>query len=88
MILTVADTGIGNPEESLPRIFTDFYRASNAMKTSTMGTGIGMSIIKSIVEDHGGTITVKSREGEGTTFTVRLPAALDSSEPPGEVYSQ
>ncbi len=86
VILIVADTGIGIPEESLPKIFTDFYRASNAMKTSTMGTGIGMSIIKSIVEEHNGTITVKSREGEGTTFTVRLPAALAASEPPGEDY--
>lgn len=87
VILTVADTGIGIPEESLPQIFTDFYRASNAMKTSAMGTGIGMSIIKSIVEDHGGTISVKSREGEGATFTVRLPAALVGSEPVDEVYS-
>ena len=80
VILTVADTGIGIPEESLSKIFTDFYRASNAMKTSETGTGIGMSIIKSIVEDHGGTITVKSREGEGTTFTVRIPAVLDINE--------
>ena len=87
VVLTVADTGIGIPEESLTQIFTDFFRAENAMKASTMGTGIGMSIIKSIVEEHDGTISVKSREGEGTTFTVRLPAAFDSSEPLNEVYS-
>ncbi|MCE5252199.1 HAMP domain-containing histidine kinase [bacterium] len=75
VFLTVADTGIGIPEDALPKIFTDFFRASNAKKFSTSGTGLGMSITKAIVEKHGGTISVQSQEGEGTAFTVRLPAA-------------
>lgn len=72
--LLVADTGIGIPENALGRIFDEFYRAENAKKFNTAGTGLGMSITKAIVEKHGGTISVKSQEGEGTVFTVRLPA--------------
>jgi len=74
IVLTVADTGIGIPEHALPHVFTEFFRADNAKKFTSAGTGLGMSITKSIVEEHGGTIRVESREGEGTTFTVRLPA--------------
>lgn len=73
LVLTVADTGIGIPEAALPRIFNEFYRADNARKFSTAGTGLGMSITRAIVEQHGGTIEVRSHEGEGTAFTVRLP---------------
>ena len=73
IMLNVADTGIGIPKKALPNIFTNFYRAPNAQKMSTTGTGIGMSIVKTIVEEHGGTITVDSVEGEGSTFSVRIP---------------
>ena len=73
LVLTVADTGIGIPEAALPRIFTEFFRADNARKFTNSGSGLGMSITKAIVEQHGGTITVSSQEGEGTAFTVRLP---------------
>jgi signal transduction histidine kinase len=75
VVLMVADTGIGIPEEAMPKLFTEFYRASNARKMSSMGSGIGMSIVKKIVDEHGGSIDVRSQEGEGTAFTVRLPAA-------------
>lgn len=74
VILTVADTGIGIPEDELPKIFNDFYRAKNARKFFISGTGLGLSISKAIVEKHGGKITVNSTEGEGTIFTVYLPA--------------
>lgn len=75
VVLTVADTGIGIPEQALPHIFSDFFRADNAKKFSSSGTGLGMSITKAIVEQHGGTISVTSEEGEGTMFTVKLPAS-------------
>ncbi|MBN1293495.1 MAG: HAMP domain-containing histidine kinase [Candidatus Latescibacteria bacterium] len=75
IILTVSDTGIGIPEDALPNIFTEFFRASNAKKFTSSGTGLGMSITKTIVEQHCGTISVQSHEGEGTAFTVKFPAA-------------
>jgi signal transduction histidine kinase len=75
LVLTVADTGIGIPEESISSIFTNFYRAKNARKMDSSGTGLGLSITKAIAEKHRGTISFTSTEGEGTVFTVTLPAA-------------
>ena len=75
VILTVADTGIGIPDDELSCIFDDFYRARNARSANASGTGLGLSISKSIVEKHGGTMSVASTLGEGTVFTVRLPRA-------------
>jgi signal transduction histidine kinase len=71
--LEVSDTGIGIPEEALPRIFTEFYRAGNAKAAGIEGTGLGLVLVKEVVEQHGGEITVESRPGEGTTFRVSLP---------------
>ena len=71
-LLTVADQGIGIPAEDLPHIFTRFYRASN-VGDSVPGTGIGLASARQIVEQHGGSIEVASREGSGSTFTVHLP---------------
>ncbi len=65
----IADTGIGIPEENLERIFTVFF------STRKDGTGLGLPIAKRIVEEHDGTIAVKSVPGRGTTFTIVLPAA-------------
>ncbi|MHB9027903.1 MAG: sensor histidine kinase [Candidatus Latescibacterota bacterium] len=75
VILEVADTGIGIPEDDIPHIFDDFFRAGNARKFTSGGTGLGLSITRGIVEKHGGTIVVRSRPGEGTVFTVKLPPA-------------
>jgi len=69
----VADTGVGIDEESLPHIFEEFYRVSGPQTRYTPGTGLGLSIVKKIVESHFGRIEVTSKEGKGTTFTVRLP---------------
>ena len=68
----VADTGIGIPEEALPHLFEEFYRASNAKKAE-VGTGLGLAIVKDLVERYGGRILVKSIVGVGTTFTVTFP---------------
>jgi signal transduction histidine kinase len=73
--LAVADTGIGIPQESLPRLFQEFYRAKNAKALDEAGTGLGLTIIKDLVDRYGGRVSVESREGAGTTFTVMLPLA-------------
>jgi K+-sensing histidine kinase KdpD len=69
----VSDTGIGIPEEALPRIFDEFYRAKNAKAMEREGTGLGLAIAKDVVEQHGGQISVESAVGEGSTFYVTLP---------------
>jgi two-component system phosphate regulon sensor histidine kinase PhoR len=68
----VKDTGIGIPAESLPKLFAEFYRAPNAKAFET-GTGLGLVIVKELVESFSGRISVESQEGKGTTFTVHLP---------------
>ena len=76
-VLTVSDTGPGIPAEDLPRVFERFYRGD---KSRTGGNaGLGLAISKAIVEAHGGTIEVSSKENAGTTFTVRLPLLKCSS---------
>lgn len=72
--IEVRDTGIGIPGESLGKLFTEFYRAPNAKAFET-GTGLGLVIVRDLVERFGGTLAVHSIEGEGTTFNVRLPMA-------------
>jgi two-component system sensor histidine kinase BaeS len=72
--ITVADTGIGIDPSELPRIFDRFFRGSRASEARGSGSGLGLSIVRSIVEMHGGTVTVESRLGSGTTFRVVLPA--------------
>ena len=72
--IEVSDTGMGIPEAEQPKLFERFFRASTARDAVIPGTGLGLTIVKSIVEDHGGSITVRSMLGEGTTFRVELPA--------------
>lgn len=71
-VLSVRDAGMGIPAGDLPRIFERFYRGANAV-AATAGTGIGLSMARRIIEQHGGTITAFSIEGRGSTFVVRLP---------------
>lgn len=71
--LVVQDEGIGMSEEDAAHVFERFYRAENARGEDTGGSGLGLSIAKWIVDAHGGTIEVLSREGVGSRFTIRLP---------------
>ena len=75
--LVVADTGIGIPQDERPRIFDEFFRGQQAKETVPHGTGLGMTIVRRVVEMHDGRIDLESRPGQGTTFTVTLPPCLD-----------
>lgn len=71
--LSVADQGIGISEEDMKMLFSAFFRTSNAVSSGAPGTGLGLVVVRSIVEGHGGQIDVKSEIGHGSTFTVKLP---------------
>jgi signal transduction histidine kinase len=71
--ITVADTGIGISPESLDRIFEEFFRAKNAKDMGPEGTGLGLSLVKRIVDRYHGEIQVASKLKEGSTFIVTLP---------------
>jgi two-component system NtrC family sensor kinase len=71
--IDMRDTGIGIASEDLPKIFDEFYRAPNAKTFKIEGTGVGLAIVKEIVETHGGKIKVRSELGKGSTFTLSLP---------------
>jgi two-component system, OmpR family, phosphate regulon sensor histidine kinase PhoR len=72
-VLSVTDTGIGIPAKDKDALFARFFRASNAVRRSIPGTGLGLTIVQTVIADHGGYVDVQSTEGVGTTVTVRLP---------------
>ena len=74
VILTIQDSGIGIPARELPRVFERFYRVDRARSRETGGTGLGLAIVKHVAENLGGSVSVKSELGSGSTFEVRLPA--------------
>ncbi len=73
----MSDTGIGILPEDLPFIFDRFYRAYRARSHDRGGTGLGLTIVQTIVQEHGGTIDVESTAGQGSTFTLRFPIARE-----------
>jgi two-component system sensor histidine kinase SenX3 len=72
--VTVHDQGVGIPSSDLERVFERFYRVDRARSRQTGGTGLGLAIVRHVANNHGGEVTVESREGEGSTFRLRLPA--------------
>jgi signal transduction histidine kinase len=79
--VAVSDRGIGIPAAERDRIFEPFYRAPDVVAAQIQGAGLGLSLVKRIVEAHGGRIAVTGASGEGSTFTVTLPTATGTSEP-------
>ena len=77
--ISVQDTGIGIPPEELPRLFSKYHRVQDSRTKGIKGTGLGLLIVKEIVEAHGGRIEVQSEPGRGSTFTVFLPRSNDES---------
>jgi two-component system phosphate regulon sensor histidine kinase PhoR len=73
--ISVEDNGIGIPEPDLPRVFERFYRVDKSRSRDLGGTGLGLAIVKHVAQLHGGSVTVRSRLGRGSTFTVQLPGA-------------
>jgi signal transduction histidine kinase len=76
-VLRCADEGIGISPEDQAQLFTEFFRSTNPEALDIPGTGLGLTIVKRIVERHEGTITLDSTLGRGSTFTVVLPPATD-----------
>jgi adenylate cyclase len=79
--IQVADTGIGIPAAELEHVFDRFHQVDGAQSREQEGTGIGLALVKELVELHGGRVSVESTKGVGTTFTVRLPAVAENREP-------
>jgi signal transduction histidine kinase len=96
-LLTVADTGMGISEKNLPHVFDRFWQADGSSKRKYQGVGIGLALVKELVEIQGGRVSVQSQEGKGTTFTATLPyrpgdavqqmASAEAAEADSEVVS-
>lgn len=74
VVVQVMDTGIGIARDELPRIFERFYRSDEARQSNQNGTGLGLAISSRIVELHGGKMAIRSEPGQGSTFSIHLPA--------------
>jgi signal transduction histidine kinase/CheY-like chemotaxis protein len=87
--LVVRDTGVGIPEDQLPHIFERFHRIKDARARSHEGSGIGLSLVQELVRQHYGRIRVRSKPGDGTTFTIWIPVSPpDRPARPGEAASE
>ncbi len=77
--IAVTDQGVGIPEDELDRVFERFFRVDPARSRHTGGSGLGLSIVKHVVQNHGGDVRVWSQQGNGSTFTIRLPEASSAA---------
>lgn len=87
VVLKIEDRGIGMHKESIKHIFEKFYRAEDTLTAETKGYGLGLSIVKNLVELNGGTISVNSQKGKGSTFTVTFPIINDQTEQEADTSS-
>ena len=81
VLITVADNGPGIPAEDLPHVFEPFYRGKKAQAGPARGSGLGLALVRQIIEGHGGRITIKSAKGQGTTSHIHLPHLPAGTEP-------
>ncbi|NOH11716.1 MAG: GAF domain-containing sensor histidine kinase [Chloroflexi bacterium] len=84
--IMVADTGVGIPQKDMPRVFERFYQVESHMTRKHGGMGIGLAVAKMMVEMHSGRITVQSKEGEGSTFSILLPTTLSQMNAAQRVF--
>jgi len=82
VVVSIEDTGIGIPEEAIPQLFSEFYRAPNAKKIENKGTGLGLAIVKDTVKLFGGAVSVDSKLGSGSRFIVSLPLIKENQITP------
>jgi two-component system sensor histidine kinase SenX3 len=83
--IVVTDEGIGIPSRDMDRIFERFYRVDQARSRETGGSGLGLAIVRHVVTNHDGRLDVRSRLGEGSTFTMSLPTGVAEASTPKEV---
>ncbi|MHB8661039.1 MAG: sensor histidine kinase, partial [Minisyncoccota bacterium] len=83
--IEVRDTGIGIPEKQMGMLFTKFFRAENALRMQTSGSGMGLYLAKNVAVRHGGSLRVESKEGSGSTFSLTLPLH-EANIPKGDVW--
>ncbi|QQS47839.1 MAG: HAMP domain-containing histidine kinase [Acidobacteriota bacterium] len=90
LAISVSDRGIGIPGAEFGRIFEPFYRGSEVVSAQIHGNGLGLSLVRHIIESHGGSVTVESRPNQGTTFTIQLPAVdqIEESAADKRTYEQ
>jgi len=77
LVISIGDFGIGIAKDEISRVFDRFYRGGDELTRSVKGSGLGLTLVKEIVEAHHGTVHVESEPGQGSTFTIRLPASRD-----------
>ena len=88
VVLEIQDFGRGIPKNKLKKIFEPFYQVDSGMDRKFGGAGLGLTIVKGIIEAHGGNIEVESKVGEGTTFRVILPTRYIEKERKIEIFSR
>jgi signal transduction histidine kinase len=78
--IRVVDRGLGIDKDDLPHVFKPFYRGRRAVDAQVRGSGVGLSVVRHVIDAHQGTIEIDSRAGEGTTVTVVLPALARAAD--------